>query len=300
MTLHVRMGVDYIIIIAGFSLILSHIFHLCVHGLAYIPSKIKALKIDLNPSFIFHPLTHLTKSLSMGCADRVLSYWMQTIEREVHSHEAAIGTAGINATLPPLDLNHGLYLSLYTVFALVFAAGLFLEALMMMVAGMRSSNLLHFQCLETIMHAPVSWFEDTSAGTIISRFSSDLSVVDLYLPRYIDSSAQLAMTILLLGAVLAMVVPVMLPQLLVCFCLFALQMKTAMRISQDSKHIANDAMNPVQSTLAEIEQGQDNQLLSSAFQNHGLLLNILALAVSALMGDLAVDMFTLPLLLMLL
>ena len=209
----------------------------------------------------------MTKSLSMGCADRVLSYWMQWIESEVHSHEAAIGTAAINATLPPLDLDHGLYLSVFTGFSLLFTAGLFFEALMMMLGGMRSSNSLHFQCLDTIMHAPVSWFDSTPSGRIISRFSSDLSVVDLYLPRCIDSSAQLGMVILILGIVLAMVVPMMLPELLVCFCLLGLQMKTAMRITQDSKQAANNAMTPVQSTLAEIEQGYHNQLLSSAWQN---------------------------------
>jgi len=56
--------------------------------------------------------------------------------------------------------------------------------------------------------------------------------------------------------VLAMVLPLMLPQVLVCFCLFGLQIKMATRITQDSKRAANNAMNPVQSTLAEIEQGR--------------------------------------------
>ena len=253
------------------------------HTRPYVWPKPKASRnIDLNVSSTAHPLIHMTKPLSMGCADRLLSYWMQWIENEVDSHELAIT---VNASLPALNLDHGPYLSMYIVFVLVFAAGLFFEALVMMIAGIRSSNSLHFQCLNTLMHAPVSWFDATPSGRILSRFSSDLSVVDLFLPRYIDSAAQFGVLIVVLAVVLAMVLPLMLPEVLVCFCLFGLEIKAAMRITQDSKRVANNAMNPVQSTLAEIEQGQDNHLSCSAMQKHGSAFPLIR--VFSLMVDLA-------------
>ena len=206
----------------------------------------------------------------MGCADRLLAYWMQWVEGEVRSHESAVRTAGVNVTIPALSLDHTFYVSVYTGLTLLFAVALLLEALVFMIGGVESSKSLHFLCLNTLMHAPVSWFDATPSGRIISRFSSDLSVVDLYLPRFIDWAVQYGMTLVVLAVVLALVLPLMLPQLLVCFILLGLQIATVLRITQDAKRVANNAMSPVQSTLVEMEQGESNQLSCSAMQKDDL------------------------------
>ena len=198
----------------------------------------------------------------MGSTDRVMALWMQWVESQVRSHNLAVTATAENVTAPDLDLDHTIYLSIYSGLAVLFGLLLFLQSFLFMLGGVRSSKSLHFQCLNTLMHAPVSWFDATPSGRIISRFSSDISVVDLYLPRYIDWSAQFMMTVIVLGVVLVLVLPWMLPELLICLILFGLEMATAMRITQDAKRAANHAMSPVQSTLVEIEQGQSNQLLS--------------------------------------
>ena len=142
--------------------------------------------------------------------------------------------------------------------AVLFAFLLMLEAFVFIRGAVRSSKSLHFLCLNTLMHAPVSWFDGIPSGRIISRFTSDISVVDLFLPRFIDYTVQFLMTVVLFGVVLVVVLPWFLPVLLVCFILFGLQLAAAMGIAKDAKRAANVAMNPVQSTLTEIQQGREN------------------------------------------
>ena len=192
----------------------------------------------------------------MAFADRWLAIWMDWVETQVRDYKSL----DVNGTAPPLDIKHTLYVSIYGVTAACFMLFLLIESVMFMLGGVRSSRSLHYRCLNTLMHAPVSWFDSNPKGRIISRFSADLSVVDLFLPRYLDWAAQFLMTVIVLCVVVAMVLSWMVPVLLFALCVFALQLAMACSITRDAKRDANNAMSPVQSTLAEIDQGKQNQL----------------------------------------
>ena len=188
---------------------------------------------------------------SMAFADLWLAMWMDWVGTQVSDHELL----DVNGTGPPLDINHTLYVSIYGVVAACFMLFLLIESAMFMFGGIRSSRSLHYRCLNTLMHAPVSWFDSNPRGRIISRFSADLSVVDIFLPRYLDWGTQFLMTVVVLCSVVAMVLPWMVPVLLFALCVFVLQLAMACSITRDAKRDANNAMSPVQSTLAEIEEG---------------------------------------------
>ena len=183
---------------------------------------------------------------------------MDWVEVQVSEHALAI-TEADNATVPALDLDHTLYVSLYSVAAAFFAVFLLLESTLFMLGGVRSSRSLHYRCLNTLMHAPVSWFDSTPKGRIISRFSADLSIVDIFLPRILDWTSQFLMTVIVFCVVVATVLPWMLPALLFSLCVFLLQLAMACRITRDAKRDANNAMSPVQSTLSEIQEGKSSQ-----------------------------------------
>ena len=81
----------------------------------------------------------------------------------------------------------------------------------------RSSRGLHLNLLQTVLNAPLSFFTRTDIGTIINRFSQDMTLVDGELPfSYIDfilSFVQAASGIALVGAsggYFAAVIPVVL------------------------------------------------------------------------------------------
>ena len=208
---------------------------------------------------------------------------MDWVETQVSDHQSM----DANGTAPPLDMDHRLYVSVYGIAAACFMLFLLIESAMFMLGGIRSSRSLHYRCLNTLMHAPVSWFDSNPKGRIISRFSADISVVDIFLPRYLDWAAQFLMTIIALCLVVAMVLPWMVPVLAFALCVFIMQLAMACRITRDAKRDANNAMSPVQSTLAEIEQGKRNQLracqdMAACFIS---IFNVLARLTSSLTSD---------------
>lgn len=66
----------------------------------------------------------------------------------------------------------------------------------------RSSSNLHLRLLETVLNAPLSFFTRTDVGTVINRFSQDMSMVDNELPyAYADTTISLASCIMSIALV---------------------------------------------------------------------------------------------------
>jgi len=93
-------------------------------------------------------------------------------------------------------------------FALVYGIGILAYLVFLLVtssifskAGVRSSQHLHDNCMDTILHAPITWFEATPSGRILSRFSTDIGIVDHILSRFADNLFQLLCTVLALAVV---------------------------------------------------------------------------------------------------
>ena len=55
------------------------------------------------------------------------------------------------------------------------------RSLLIAKARVKAAVRLHERLLNSVMHAPVSWFESTPIGRILSRFSSDMDRIDLEL-----------------------------------------------------------------------------------------------------------------------
>lgn len=73
-------------------------------------------------------------------------------------------------------------ISVYLVIAFSTTFFVFGRSLLVVVLGMQSSRSLFSQLLDSIFHAPMSFFDSTPLGRILSRISSDLSIIDLDIP----------------------------------------------------------------------------------------------------------------------
>ncbi|XP_057735804.1 ABC transporter C family member 10-like isoform X1 [Arachis stenosperma] len=76
-------------------------------------------------------------------------------------------------------------LHLIVVYLLIgFASTFFLliRSLVAVALGLQSSKSMFLQLLNSLFHAPVSFYDSTPLGRILSRVSSDLSIVDLDVP----------------------------------------------------------------------------------------------------------------------
>ncbi|KAL3913747.1 MAG: hypothetical protein SGILL_006368, partial [Bacillariaceae sp.] len=78
------------------------------------------------------------------------------------------------------------YLGIYALFSITLGIFTFFRAYFLAQFGMRASETLHRNLLDSILRAPQSFFDTTPLGRIISRFSKDLYSIDLELADQLD------------------------------------------------------------------------------------------------------------------
>ena len=63
--------------------------------------------------------------------------------------------------------------------------------------------LLHRNVVAKLMHAPLSWYDSTPSGRTMSRFTTDVSQVDLQLSLELDNTFQMSSSLLMLCGLVA-------------------------------------------------------------------------------------------------
>mmetsp|Transcript_80974 Transcript_80974/g.203787 ORF Transcript_80974/g.203787 Transcript_80974/m.203787 type:complete len:1280 (-) Transcript_80974:292-4131(-) len=172
----------------------------------------------------------------MASADIWLANWTRTQDLDHSEHMERLG----------------IYLGLVVAFSVAMLCGSRLAVL----GTTWASRLIHHQCTRAMLHAPLSWWDGTPKGRITSRFSTDLGQVDLMLGFMFDNSVQLAFNILALCAIVALVIPVMLVLILLCFIIFGLMFIIVNQSNSEVKRMAHHAMAPLLSNIGECIQMQ--------------------------------------------
>ena len=90
----------------------------------------------------------------------------------------ATWTASVSESskLDPAETSH--YLSIYVILAIVVVVLNTLRDLGGNIFGFRAARRLHRAMFESVLRAPMSFFQDTPQGRIINRFSKDTSEID--------------------------------------------------------------------------------------------------------------------------
>ena len=76
-----------------------------------------------------------------------------------------------------------MYLGVYGGLGLAQALLALSSSLLLASGSIRASRHLHGSLLNTIMHAPMAFFETTPLGRVVNRFSKDLYTIDDMVPR---------------------------------------------------------------------------------------------------------------------
>lgn len=95
-----------------------------------------------------------------------ISYWTTDIEYIRHSE--------------------GFYLGIFFGLAVTLGVVTFVRSFMLAKFGVRASDTLHHNLLDSILRAPQSFFDTTPIGRILSRFSKDLYSIDVELAEQLD------------------------------------------------------------------------------------------------------------------
>lgn len=129
-----------------------------------------------------------------------LSYWSQ------------------EATEGPNPRSTGFFLGIYLAITVVFALSSYIRSSLLLTMTIHAAKKLHNAMLTTIIHAPLTFFDTTPIGRILSRFSRDVSALDELLPltfhQAVNTVSYLILTYAFIGFLLPPFIGVAVPIIL--------------------------------------------------------------------------------------
>ncbi|MBK9323465.1 MAG: ATP-binding cassette domain-containing protein [Bdellovibrionaceae bacterium] len=124
-----------------------------------------------------------------------------------------------------------------------------------MERGIRSGMCMHDKMLESILHAPVRFFDSTPVGRILQRFSRDLESVDIHLQWSFDSAVNCALQVLISLSLIFAVMPIMIFVVCPVMFLYYLVQRDYRRPAREVKRLDSVARSPRYAHFKESLQG---------------------------------------------
>ncbi|KAH8409549.1 hypothetical protein KR222_008401, partial [Zaprionus bogoriensis] len=204
--------------------------------------------------FVF--LMQLTRNL----CDAWLAHWVTETTLDAHPNDtASLQHQLLRAHLASngSDAAHttGFYLGIFAAIALTNSMVTLARAFLFAYAGIKAAIFMHEQLLRHVMFAKFNFFDVTSVGRILNRFSSDTNTVDDSLPFILN--ILLAQLVGLVGALivslyampwLALIIVPMVP-------IYLNLQQRYRHASRDIKRLSSNAMSPLYTHFTETLQG---------------------------------------------
>uniref|UniRef100_A0A803NQQ9 ABC-type xenobiotic transporter n=1 Tax=Cannabis sativa TaxID=3483 RepID=A0A803NQQ9_CANSA len=92
--------------------------------------------------------------------------------------------------------NPSIFISVYGIIALVSMVLVTLRAFSCTIWGLKTAQVFFSQILYSILHAPMSFFDTTPSGRILSRASTDQTNIDILLPFILGIAVSMYVTLL--------------------------------------------------------------------------------------------------------
>ncbi|XP_004968719.1 ABC transporter C family member 14 [Setaria italica] len=126
------------------------------------------------------PLVVVAVSIAWQCSLVASDYWL------------ADETSAENAA----SFRPSLFISVYSIIAAVSVVLVAARSFLVAFIGLQTADKFFKQILNSILHAPMSFFDTTPSGRILSRASSDQTNVDLFLPFFVWMSVSMYITVI--------------------------------------------------------------------------------------------------------
>ncbi|XP_021104693.1 multidrug resistance-associated protein 4 isoform X2 [Heterocephalus glaber] len=196
---------------------------------------------------IFLTLLNLAAQVAYVLQDWWLSYWAD----EQSMLNVTVNGEG-NVT-EKLDLNW--YLGIYaglTVATVLFGIA---RSLLMFYVLVNSSQTLHNKMFESILKAPVLFFDRNPVGRILNRFSKDIGHMDDLLPLTFLDFTQVLLLVISMVAVAVAVIPWIAVPIIPLAIIFFILRRYFLETSRDVKRLESATRSPVFSHLSSSLQG---------------------------------------------
>ncbi|NWV28367.1 MRP1 protein, partial [Origma solitaria] len=149
-------------------------------------------------------------------------------------------------------------LAIHTVFQCIPPQGLLVccGAYVLTRGSLSASRALHHQLLDNVLHLPLQWFETKPVGQIISRFTKDLFIVDVYfhfyLRTWLNCTLDVIGTILVITSTSPLFIVVVIP---LGYFYFTIQ-RYYIASSRQIRRLAGASQSPVISHFSETLAGR--------------------------------------------
>eukprot|EP00980_Cylindrotheca_fusiformis_P007861 scaffold1669_cov129-Cylindrotheca_fusiformis.AAC.72 len=145
--------------------------------------------------------------------------------------------------------------------SLVYAAGavsvfLWLRSYFTMLVGLRASDFYHDRMVSSVFRAPMSFFDATPSGQVLSRFGKEMETIDRALPESYASvmfcALQISSSVLALAGA---VTPIMMLPIIVAGNFYYKTMKRFRRAARDMKRSETKTRSPIFTHFSEALRG---------------------------------------------
>uniref|UniRef100_A0A8D0H493 Multidrug resistance-associated protein 4 n=1 Tax=Sphenodon punctatus TaxID=8508 RepID=A0A8D0H493_SPHPU len=178
-----------------------------------------------------------------------LSYWANKQE------ELNITTDGNSRVNETKQLDLDMYLGIYAGLTVVTILFGIIKSLLVFQVLVNASQTLHDKMFQSILKAPVLFFDINPIGRILNRFSKDIGHLDDLLPLTFLDYMQTLLQIFGVVAVAVAVIPWILIPLVPLFILFIFLRRYFLDTSRDIKRLESTTRSPVFSHLSSSLQG---------------------------------------------
>ncbi|KAL1500520.1 hypothetical protein AB1Y20_013176 [Prymnesium parvum] len=173
--------------------------------------------------------------------------------RWVRETEAAREDA--NAGVESDRLSKGVYAAVYLAAACSFVVVIVAASVCWTYWSTTASNTIFTELARRMMYAPLSWYDATPSGRILSRFSSDMQTVDMRLTVDIDNLMHMTFQFLVLIGYVVSTSSVLAFAAALMLALFSLATYAGNRTIRELRRMVNNAVSPVMSTISEVKAG---------------------------------------------
>ncbi|KAK8588237.1 hypothetical protein V6N12_022692 [Hibiscus sabdariffa] len=95
-----------------------------------------------------------------------------------------------------LSFEPSVFISVYAIIAAVSVVLVVFRAFFVTLMGLKTAQIFFGQILQSILHAPMSFFDTTPSGRILSRASTDQTNVDIFVPFIMGITVAMYITLL--------------------------------------------------------------------------------------------------------
>ena len=149
----------------------------------------------------------------------------------------------------------GFFLGVYTSINLSIVVAVFVRQLFVFFRSIQASRKLFAELLDSILRAPMSFFDTTPVGRIINRFSKDMYTLDEQIPQTIRSYLSTIFAVIGTVVVISVITPWFMVALVPIVIFYKVQEKYFTKTYRELKRLDSVSRSPVYSLFGETIDG---------------------------------------------